>query len=130
DSRAGFASDPAWDIDAHGAVLNNPLFVFNGTNDSAYGSQIFLNDSPVVTVNGGVLAGVKAFHTHYHSAFVATNTKIDVGTFMTPTYWEQAATLNQVTIHAALLFERAYPSPRYTSPGVVSFVSTSVQIGT
>lgn len=108
-SRAGFASDPAWDVDSHGATLNNPLFLFNGTSDSAYGSQIYLNNSGIITVNGGVLAGVKAVHTHYHSAFVIANTKINVDTLLTPTYWEQAGTFDHATIHAALLFERRTP---------------------
>ncbi len=128
-SRAGFASDPAWDVDSHGTTLNNPLFLFNGTSDSSYGSQLYLNDSGIITVNGGVLAGVKAVHTHYHSAFVVSNSQINVDTVLTPTYWEQAGTFDHDSIHAALLFENAYPAPRYTSPGIVHFVSTNVQIG-
>ena len=128
-SRAGFASDPAWDVDSHGTTLNNPLFLFNGTLDSSYGSQVFLNDSGPITVNGGVLAGVKAVHTHYHSAFVVSNSKINVDTLLTPTYWEQAGTFDHDSIHASLLFERAYPAPRYTSPGIVRLVASDVQIG-
>jgi hypothetical protein len=129
-SRAGFASDPAWDVDSHGTTLNNPLFLFNGSSDSSYGSQIFLNDSGLITVNGGVLAGVKAVHTHYHSAFIVENSQINVDTLLTPTYWEQAGTFDHDSIHASLLFERAYPAPRYASPGIVHFVDADVQIGT
>jgi hypothetical protein len=128
-SRAGFASEPAWDVDSHGTQLNNPLFLFNGTSDSAYGSQIYLNNSGVITVNGGVLAGVKAVHTHYHSAFLIANSQINVDTLLTPTYWEQAGIFDHASIHASLLFERSYPSPRYASPGLVRFTETNVQIG-
>jgi hypothetical protein len=127
-SRAGFASDPAWDVDSHGTQLNNPLFLFNGTSDSDYGSQLYLNNSGIITVNGGVLAGVKAVHTHYHSAFLIANTTINVETLMTPTYWEQGATFDHAVIHASLLFERSYPSPRYASPGLVRFLEVELHM--
>jgi len=64
--RAGFASDPAWDVDVHNVTLSNPLLLFNGTSDASYGSQLYLNNGSL-TVIGGVLAGDKAIHTHYHS---------------------------------------------------------------
>ena len=127
-SRAGFASDPAWDVDSHGTQLNNPLFLFNGTSDSDYGSQLYLNNSGLITINGGVLAGVKAVHTHYHSAFLIANTTINVETLMTPTYWEQGATFDHAVIHASLLFERSYPSPRYASPGLVRFLEVELHM--
>lgn len=126
--RAGFASDPAWDVDVHNVTLMNPLMLFNGTSDSSYGSQVYLNNGSV-TVDGGVMAGDKAIHTHYHSSFTVKNSKIDVNILQTPTYWEQAGTFDHATIRAGLLFERAYPTPRYVSPGLVHFVATSVQVG-
>jgi len=127
--RAGFASDPAWDVDVHNVTLSNPLLLFNGTSDASYGSQLYLNNGSL-TVIGGVLAGDKAIHTHYHSSFTVANSKIDVNTLQTPTYWEQAGIFDHATIRADELFERAYPTPRYVSPGLVRFVATSVQLGT
>jgi len=126
--RAGFAGDPAWDVDTRNVTLNNPLLLFNGTDDSSYGSQIYLNNGSVA-VNGGVLAGDKAIHTHYHSSFVMTGSKIDVNTLQTPTYWEMSGIFDQATIRTGALFDRAYPTPRYVSPGTVRLVATSLQVG-
>src|SRR5439155_14372919 len=53
-TRAGFASEPAWDVDSHGATLKDPLFLYNGTSDSAYGSQVSSNDGDRTVVDGGV----------------------------------------------------------------------------
>ena len=129
-TRAGFASEPAWDVDSHGATLNNPLFLFNGTSDTSYGSQIYSNDGDRTVVDGGVLAGKKGFHTHYHSSITVSNAIINVDTLLVPTYWEQAAIFSHDQIHALLLFETAYPSPRYVSPGLARIVDSQLQIGT
>jgi hypothetical protein len=128
-TRAGFASEPAWDVDSHGATLKNPLFLFNGTSDSSYGSQIYSNNGDRTLVDGGVLAGKKALHTHYHSSITVSNATIDVETLLVPTYWEQAAIFSQDKIRAELLFERAYPSPRYASPGLARIVNSQLQVG-
>ncbi len=126
--RAGFAAEPAWGVDSHGATLQNPLLLFNGTSDSSYGSQIYSNDGDRTVVDGGVLAGKKGFHTHYHSSITVSNAIIDVDTLLVPTYWEQAAIFSHDQIRASLLFESAYPSPRYASPGLVRIVDSQLQV--
>src|SRR5262249_3589781 len=94
-----------------------------------YGSQIYSNDGDRTIVNGGVLAGNKGFHTHYHSSITAANAIIDVGTLLVPTYWEQAAIFAHDQIRAPLLFEPRYPAPRYTSPGLARIVDSQLQVG-
>ncbi|MEO8163801.1 MAG: hypothetical protein ABI619_00260, partial [Betaproteobacteria bacterium] len=124
---AGFASDPAWSVDSSGTTLSNPLFLFNGEFTATYNSQVYLNNAKDIHIEGGILAGKKAFHTHYRSDVKVDGTLIQADTLFTPTYWEQVAVLENVTISTNKLFDRPYPAGSYEA-GIVSLVNCSCRI--
>jgi hypothetical protein len=114
---SGYGSTQTWGLYDTGSIIKNPLFILNGENpdstfitdtDRAYVSQIYLNQSRQVFVIGGFLAGKKGVHVHYSSAVELTGTKLNVGTLVTPTYYESDVLFKGCTITTDFLADFAY----------------------
>jgi hypothetical protein len=127
--QAGFAVSSMWGYDSSGVELRSPLLLLNGENSPSYSSQIFLNSARDVSIVGGTLLGLKGLHTHYLSDARINGTRIDVGTLMTPTYWESEVIIQDAVITAITRFDQAYPIRGFT-PGILRIVNSTTRFGT
>jgi hypothetical protein len=114
---SGYGSTQTWGLYDTGSIINNPMFILNGENpdspfitdtDRAYVSQIYLNQSRGIFVNGGFLAGKKGVHVHYSSAVELTGTKLKVDILVTPTYYESDVLFSNCKIETIVLADSAY----------------------
>ncbi len=128
---AGFRGYDAWNFDASGALLRNPLFILNGNNDLfsetrdysdtvPWASQIYLNYG-AVAVEGGALVGRLGVHSHYQSRFALKDTLVITNTAIDPTYWDTSAVVEGAIIDTDNLFTKGYGSGRRASPGMIMF---------
>lgn len=115
---SGYGSIQTWSLYDTGSIINNPIFILNGENpdspfttdtDRAYVSQIYLNETRQLFVNGGLLAGKKGVHVHYNSAVELTGTEVNVNTLVTPTYYESDVLFTKCDITAGFTADLGYP---------------------
>ncbi len=130
-TTAGFRAYEAWNFDASGAVVKNPLFILNGNDDLfaasrdyqdkvPWASQIYLNYG-AVSVEGGTLVGKLGIHSHYSSRLAVKDTLVIANIAIDPTYWDSSAIFDGVTVDADNLFTKGYGAGRRASPGAILF---------
>lgn len=125
---AGFSVNPAWAVDVSGNEIKNPIFLLNGRGGGGtYDSQVFLNNAKDIKITGGVIAGGKGLHAHYNSTFDIRGTRFNVGSLMTPTYFEFVGTIAFSTIKAQRMFDNPYPF-RNASPGILQLARVNLAV--
>lgn len=128
---AGFAADAAWGSSSSGAAVKNTLLALNG-NVSAdpYISQTYLNKTAKgVRFEGCEIRGKKGVHVHYNVEAAYSGCEFNVGTLLTPTYWESQVAISGSDITAPKAFDRAYPK-RQNKIGWLRITDSTYMLGT
>jgi hypothetical protein len=128
---AGFAADASWGSSSSGVAVSGMLLAMNGnTSADPYISQAYLNRTATgIKLADCSIHGKKAIHVHYNVTASLDACSINVGTLLTPTYWESQVAISGSDITAAKAFDRAYPK-RQNKIGWLRITDSTYTLGT